>query len=234
MKLLSVKTIKPFSLTIALTIVLAAFSLTTGYSRVALTSERADEDSRQAYRVRTLHAPGLPVRISGNIVPVGKEGMALKYSVANLTATSVHDLELAIYILDKKARVKVGQVWRLPVELSANSTENFSVRLTNEPKPGDSVVLAIQEVTQEQRTRRVNAIPFLKMANASVASSALATAQFVAYRPYEACPTDFCERQSAAADKACNTGGSCGVKTFDCDQNACSTSWTCFQCHDLE
>jgi hypothetical protein len=113
------------------------------------------------------------------MVPAGEGGLALKYSIANITQLSVHDLEIAIYLLNKKGRVKAGQVWRLPIEVSANSTEDFSVRLTNMPKLDDSIVVAVQEITQEQRTRRVDTIPFLKMAMASVASTALATARLL-------------------------------------------------------
>jgi hypothetical protein len=106
-------------------------------------------------------------------VRAAEGGLALKYSIANLTRVSVHDLEVAIYLLNKNSRVKAGQVWRLPIEVSGSSTEDFSVRLTNMPKLGDSVVVAVQEVSQEQRTWRVDTIPFLKMEMTSVSSSAL-------------------------------------------------------------
>src|SRR6185503_1846199 len=102
-----------------------------------------------------------------------------------------------------KGRIKAGQVWRLSDDLSAKATESFTMRLTNEPGDDDGVIVAVQEVTEGGRTWRVDAIPFLKNAQISVTTDALATARFVAYSPYFACGNDFCAQQSEAADAAC-------------------------------
>src|SRR5437763_1567202 len=109
-----------------------------------------------------------------------------------------------------------------------------------------SVVVAMQEVSQDQRTWRVDAIPFLKCAKIAVISDALVTgsllgpkgsvtvfasaaARLVAYR--DGCGSNFCEGQSAAANTACSVGCSCGVNTFNCNQSNCTSSFTCFQCN---
>lgn len=243
--------IKRFRLTLALglTATLLAFFLATGYSRTSTGSDATFEGPKPTYQVRTIHAPGLPVRIKGDIVPRTNdpESLALRYSITNLTSRDVYGLEVGVYLVSRNGRTRAGQAWRLKnAEVSANSIETFSIALTNKPKPDDSIIVAVQEVSQDGRIWRVNPMPFLQLARISVTSDALATAsvisaattakgaasaraKLVAY-PYSGCGDNFCSGMSAAADTACNGHCGCGVSSFSCDQNACTSSFSCFQC----
>lgn len=247
----SVMGIKHFTLKLALglTATLLAFFLTTGYSRTGRGSETTFESPKPTYQVRTIHAPGLPVRIKCDIVPRTNdpESLALRYSITNLTSREAYGLEVGVYLVSRNGRTRAGQAWRLTnAEVSANSVETFSMPLTNKPKPDDSIIVAVQEVSQDGRTWRVNATPFLQLARISVTSDALATASVISAAttareaasargklvgyPYSGCGDNFCSSMSAAADTACNGHCGCGVSSFSCDQNACTSSFSCFQC----
>lgn len=226
-----------------------AFFLTTGYSRPSLITESSNTNTGQSYQVHTLHSPGLPVRLTGEIVQpeVERGNLKLKYTITNLTPRSAEDFEVGIYLLNRKGRIKAGQVWRLTDEVSGHSAKSFSMLLTNKPAFDDSIVVAVQEVSQDQRTWRVNVIPFLQAAKSAVTSDVLATssllrapkssvtvfaspaARLVAYR--DGCGSNFCEGQSSAANTWCSAGCSCGVQSSGCDQNHCTSSFTCFQCN---
>jgi len=240
---------RALSLTLGATILaFCAFCLTTGYSSPNLRPESSNTKATQSYAVHTLHSPGLPVRLKGEIVPAEEEpgNLKLKYTITNLTAHIAEDFEVGIYLLTKKGRIRAGQVWRLPVEVSGQSNGSFAMLLTNKPGPDDYVVVAMQEVSQDQRTWHVNAIPFLQSAKIAVTSDALAiasitgpkgsvtvfasaAARLVAYR--DGCGSNFCEAQSSAANAACSVGCSCGVNSFNCNQTNCTSSFTCFQCN---
>lgn len=239
---------KHLSLTLGIALTLFVVYLTTGYFRRAVTSTLAYEGTNAVYRVHTIHAPGLPVRIEGNIVSEGERD-TLKYTITNTSSAGAYDFEIAVYVLNKKGRVKAGQVWRMPVELAANSVDSFSRPLTNKPGTGDCVVVAIQEVTHGQNTWRVNAIPFLQSAQIAVTSDALATASMiVASKPFwtvdsshgarlaayrdGGCGDNFCASQTVAATNACGGPTGCGVSSFSCDQTACTVSWSCNRCLD--
>lgn len=227
MKRIAADKMKPFPLTLALAILLCAFYLTTGYSQSKPGSKQLPEKVEETTKVKALHSPGLPVRVKGKID--GQEDLTLKYDISNLTADAVQDFEVALYILDKQGRVKAGEVWRLYDEVSAKATASFSMQMTNRPKPDDTAVVVVQEVSQGRRTWRVDAIPFLRNAWISVMSDSLATGRPVVYRPFD-CAGNFCEDMAAAADAACTAGGSCGIRSFSCNQNNCTTSWTCHKC----
>jgi len=244
---------KRMCLTLTMILTFCAIYLMTGISRTAVSSTLFYEGSGPICQVHTIHTPGLPVRIKGDIVSAGEGqgGMALRYSITNTSAEHAYDFEIAIYVLNKKGRVKAGQVWRMPVEIAGNSVERFSRLLTNKPTPGDSVVAAIQEVSQGQNTWRVDAIPFLQSARIAVTSDALGTAslvvksrplgapagntslkaRLVAYRD-GSCGDNFCATQTQAATNACGGPTGCGVSSFSCDQANCSVSWSCNRCQD--
>lgn len=225
---------KRFHLTLGLTIVLCAFYLTTGYSQSKSGSKLLPEKVEQTTKVKALHSPSLPVRVKGEIISTdGPEDLTFRYDITNLTAGSVQDFEVALYILDKQGRVKGGEVWRLYNEVSAKATGSFSMQMTNKPKPDDTAVVVVQEVSQGRKTWRVDAIPFLRNAWISVNSDALATGRPVVFRPF-ACVESFCTDQAGAADVSCNAGGSCGVRTFTCNQNSCTASWSCHKCNGEE
>lgn len=244
---------KHLCLTLGMILTFSAVYLTTGDSRTAASSTLFFEGAGPIYQVHTIHTPGLPARITGDIVCAGEEQreLALRYSITNTSAEHAYDFEIAIYILNKKGRVKAGQVWRMPVEIAANSAERFSRLLTNKPTRGDSVVAAIQEVSQGRNTWRVDAIPFLQSARIAVTSDALGTAslvvksrplaapagnatlraRLVAYRD-GSCGDNFCASQTQSATNACGGPTGCGVSSFSCDQANCTVSWSCNRCQD--
>lgn len=244
---------KGMCLTLGMILIFCIVCVTTGDSRTAVSSTLCYEGAGTIYQVHTIHSPGLPVRIKGDIVSAGEgQGeLALRYAITNTSAEHAYDFEIAIYVLNKKGRVKAGQVWRMPVEIAANSVERFSRLLTNKPTPGDCVVAAIQEVSQGQNTWRVDALPFLQSARLAVTSDALGTAslvvssrliaapagntslraRLVAYRD-GSCGDNFCATQTQAATNACGGPTGCGVSSFSCDQANCSVSWSCNRCQD--
>jgi hypothetical protein len=218
-------------LSTVLAIALCAFYVITINSQIAFSSMKYEEGVSKRTQVRALNLPDSPILIKGKIVSIAgeQEILVFRYSIANLTTDYIQSCQIALYIFDKKSRMKSGQIWRAPVELKANTTEVFSVPLKHKPAKDDRVIVVINKVT-------INGIT-LDFDNSSLMVTLQSTApglsdrvRPVVFQGGGTCPAEFCTNQRVGATESCGQNGSCGLKSFSCNQLSCTVDFTCHPC----
>jgi hypothetical protein len=189
--------------------------------------------SLEEVMINPLMTSEMPVQInSASVKEIGGKSV-LSYSVTNSSDKSLLGLRLFIFYSNATQKLSRAEGWAQRVDIEPHTTKDLTVELKKRVWLGSEAALIVNGAVTSEGTWVVSPSA-LTMALAGYVKDSNYIPPKARFdsgvrtlsdgSPAVECGQDFCVQNALAASTVCGAGK---VQNFQCDQNNCTTSWTC-------
>lgn len=211
---------------------LLTYAVIFGIALIFASVENANAQGRRAIaqdtfvKVDTFVPEGLPVAFEqSSLVRTIRLDLVLRFTAWNSKSERLSDLQFLVLIVGQNGDVKAGHGWRAGKGINGLSYSEMEVEIKFPVADTDRLVLTTYEAVGESQTFSVSATKVVSELTAKGLLKEVKTSKkFVKTVGANLAQTNNCAAALSAANATCT----CGVKTFMCDPQTGSFSFTCF------